>query len=189
MSLEQVRVAAALRLGHRERREHILVKQRLEPPLLLFLGAVGREDLHVPGIGRCGAEHRGCSIVATDHLIEQSQPELSETWAAKISVEEDRPQALVLDLLLELADVRLHHRVWPAHRMGKHVVERLDLLPAEPLDPVELLLELRVGGEIPRHALTPCRLTRYRLPWRQRPQRSGGLIVTDRKTAASSRLD
>ena len=150
VGLEQVRVAAALRLGHRVRREHVLVEQRLEPSLLLFLGAVGREDLHVPGIGRRRTEHRGCPGVTADHLVEQSQPELPEARAAQLPVEKNRPQALVLDLKLELADVRLH-RVWPAHRVGEDVVERLDLLLAEPLDPVELVLELRFGGEIPRH--------------------------------------
>ena len=55
---------------------------------------------------------------------------------------------------------------------GENLVERLDLLLAEPLDPVELFTELRVGGEIPRHALTPCRLVRYRPPWQERQQRS-----------------
>ena len=47
----------ALRLGHRVGGEHLLVEQRLEPPLLLLLGAVGGEHLHVPGVGRGGAEH------------------------------------------------------------------------------------------------------------------------------------
>src|SRR6266567_8245216 len=112
MGLEQVRIAAALWLGHRERREHVLVEQRLEPPLLLFPGAVGREDLHVSCIWRRRAEHRGRASVTADHLVEQSQPELPEAWSAQLPVEEDRPQALVLDLLLELTDVRLH-RVWP----------------------------------------------------------------------------
>ena len=169
MGPEQVRVAATLRFGHRVGREHVLVEQRLEPPLLLLLGAVGREDLHVPGIGCRRAEHRRCPGVAADHLVEQSQPELPEAWAAQLPVEEDRPQALVLDLKLELTDVRLD-RVWPAHGMGEDVVERLDLLLAEPLDPVELVLELRIGGEVPRHALTPCRLMPYQLPWQERPR-------------------
>jgi hypothetical protein len=73
------------------------------------------------------------------------EPELSEARAAQLPVEKDRPQALVLDLKLELTDVRLHYRVRPAHRVGEDVVERLDLLLAESLDPVELLLELGVG--------------------------------------------
>jgi hypothetical protein len=82
IGLEQVRVAAALRLGHRERREHVLVEQRLEPPLLLLAGAVGREDLHVPGVGRRGAEHRRRPGIAADHLVEQGQLELPEARAA-----------------------------------------------------------------------------------------------------------
>src|SRR5579871_197751 len=78
--------------------------------------------------------------------------ELPEPRSAQLPVEEDRPQALVLDLLLELADVRLHGRVAPPYRVGEDVIERLDLFLAEPLDPVELALKLRVGREIPRHA-------------------------------------
>src|SRR4029077_1000290 len=168
--------AALFGAGHRVRQEHVLVDQRLEPALLLLLGAVGREDLHVPGVRRRRAEHRGRAAVAADHLVEQTQLELAEAGAAQVPVEEDRPQALVLDLLLELADVRLHHRIRPAHRVREDVVERLDLLLAEPLDPVELGLELGVGGEIPCHgpivpdrgmAARPCgSRPRQRLPAR-----------------------
>ncbi len=53
---EEVGIRAALRLGHRVGREHLLVDQRLEPALLLLLGAVGGEHLHVAGVGRSGTE-------------------------------------------------------------------------------------------------------------------------------------
>ena len=50
----------------------------------------------------CGAER-----ITADHLVQQSQLQLAEAGTAKLLVEEDRPQPLVLDLLLEAAHVRL----------------------------------------------------------------------------------
>ena len=76
--------------------------------------------------------------------------------AAQLLVEEQRPQALVLHLLLQRVDDRLDLRVAGPHRAGEDEVEGLDLLLAELLDPVELLLELRIGREVPRHAISPC---------------------------------
>ena len=70
VGLEQVGVGAALRLGHRVRREHVLVEQRLQPPLLLFLGAEGGEHLDVPGVGGGGAEHLRRARVAADDLVQ-----------------------------------------------------------------------------------------------------------------------
>jgi hypothetical protein len=102
-----------------------------------------------------GAEHRRRAGVAADHLVEQTQLELPEARAAELLAKENGPQPLVLDLLLELTDVRLYRRVPPPHRVGEDVVERLNLLPAEPPDPVELLLERRIGGEVPCHARAP----------------------------------
>ena len=87
--------------------------------------------------------------VAAEDLVEQAELELAEAGAAELLVEEDRPQALVLDLLLQAAHVRLDLGVRRADRVREHVVERLDLLLAELLDPVELLLELRLGLERP----------------------------------------
>ena len=72
-----------------------------------------------------------------------------------------RPQPLVLDLLLQAADIGLDMRVRRAHGVREHVLERLDLLLTELLDPVELLLEIRISREVPRHTLgfCPTRLT------------------------------
>ena len=157
VGLEQVRVGAALRLGHRVRRPHLLVEHRLEPALLLLLGAVGGEHLHVPGVGRGGAEHLRRRRVAAEDLVQQAELELAVAGAAELLVEEDRPQALVLDLVLQALDQRLDLRVLRADRVREDVVERLDLLPAELLDPVELLLELRIGGEVPGHGVSLSR--------------------------------
>ena len=149
--LEEVRVGAALRLGHRVRRPHLLVEHRLEPALLLLVGAVRGEHLHVAGVGRGRAEHLRRRRVPAEDLVQQPELELPVAGAAELLVEEDRPQALVLDLVLQALDERLDLRVLRAHRVREHELERLDLLAAELLDPVELLLELRFGGEIPSH--------------------------------------
>ena len=102
--LEQVRVGAALRLGHRVRRPHLLVEHRLEPALLLLVGAVRGEHLHVAGVGRGRAEHLRRRRVAAEDLVEQAELELAVAGAAELLVEEDRPQALVLDLVLQALD-------------------------------------------------------------------------------------
>ena len=94
----------------------------------------------------CGADG-----IAADDLVQQAELQLAEAGAAELLVEEQRPQALVLHLLLQAPHVLLHLRVGRAHRVGEDELERLDLLPAELLDPVELLLELRFGGEVPSH--------------------------------------
>ena len=91
---EQVRVRAALRLGHRVRRPHLLVEHRLEPTLLLLVGAVRGEHLHVAGVGRGRAEHLRRRRVAAEDLVEQAELELPVAGPAELLVEEDRPQAL-----------------------------------------------------------------------------------------------
>ena len=60
----------------------------------------------------------------------------------------------VLHLLLERGDERPELRVLGPRRAREHQVERLDLVHAEVGDPVELLLELRLGREIPHRPLT-----------------------------------
>ena len=65
-----------------------------------------------------------------------------------------RPEALVLDLVLQALDQRLDLRVLGADRVGEHVVERFHLLAAELLHPVELLLELGIGREVPGHGVS-----------------------------------
>ena len=152
VGLEQVRVRAALRLGHRVRRPHLLVEHRLEPALLLLLGAVGGEHLHVAGVGRGRSEHLRRRRVATEDLVQQAELELAVAGAAEVLVEEDRPEALGLDLVLQPLDERLDLRIRRPDGVGEHVLERLHLLTAELLDPVELLLELRLGGEVPPHS-------------------------------------
>ena len=85
-----------------------------------------------------GAEAPDCAgrPLASDDLVEQAELELPEARAAELLVQEDRPEALILDLLLQFAHIGFHRRIGYAHRVRKHVVERLDLLLTELLDPV-----------------------------------------------------
>jgi len=91
VGLEEVRVGASLRLGHGVGRPHLLVEQRLQPPLLLLLRAVGGEHLHVPGIGRGRPEDRRCRAVASEDLVDEGELQLPEPGAAEFLVEEERP--------------------------------------------------------------------------------------------------
>ena len=149
--LEQRRVAAALRFGHRERRPDLLVHEREEPPLLLFGRAVRGEDLHVAGVGPLRPEdHRGRAVPAED-LVDQRELELAEAGASELLVEEQGPQPLVFDPLLERVDDGLELGFLRLGGVGKEEVDGIDLVGAELLDPVELLLEFRFGREVPRH--------------------------------------
>ena len=107
-----------------------------------------------PVSGAAAPNIGGAERVAAEDLVEQAELELAVAGTAELLVEEDRPQALVLDLVLQALDQRLDLRVLGADRVGEHVLERLDLLAAELLDPVELLLELGFGREVPGHGVS-----------------------------------
>ena len=151
VGLEQVGVGPPLRLGHGVGREDLLVHEGVEPALLLLVGAVGRQHLHVAGVGRSGAEHDRRRSVPAKDLVDQGELELTEPRAAQLRVEEQGPKAAVLDLVLEGIHQRLDLGVPGPGRAWEHEVQRLDLGDAELLDPVELLLELRVGRKVPGH--------------------------------------
>src|SRR5690606_41516300 len=89
---------------------------------------------------------------AAEDLVEERELQLAEPGAAEVLVEEQRPEALVLHLLLERVDERLQLGVTRPGGAREDEVERLDLVLAEVGHPVELLLELRIGGEVPCHA-------------------------------------
>src|SRR5206468_694858 len=91
-----------------------------------------------------------CRVAAED-LVEQRQLQLAEPGPAELLVEEQRPEAARFDLVLQLLDLSLDGRVVGADGIGEDEIERRDLLLAEPLHPVELLLELRLRREVPRH--------------------------------------
>ena len=55
----------------------------------------------LPVSGAAAPNICGARRVAADDLVEQAELELAEAGAAELLVEEDRPEALVLDLLLQ----------------------------------------------------------------------------------------
>jgi hypothetical protein len=81
--------------------------------------------------------------------------ELAVALAAKFRAEVAGPEALGLHLVLQGLDELLA----PQGAMGGHaqVAEGFDLLAHEVLDPVELLLEFRIGLEVPGHVVPPMR--------------------------------
>ena len=62
-----------------------------------------------------------------DDFVQQPKLELAEAGAAELLVEEDRPQPLVFDLLLQAADVGLHAGIGRTDRVREHELERFDL--------------------------------------------------------------
>ena len=99
----------------------------------------------LPGIGRSRPEHLGRGRVPADDFVQQSQLQLPVAGTAQFLVQEDGPQPLVFDLILPRLDQRPDLRLPRPNCVRKHVLERLDLLAAELLYPVQLLLELRFG--------------------------------------------
>ena len=84
------------------------------------------------------------------------QLELAEAGPAELFVEEQRPQALVPDLLLQRIGQRLDLGIAGIPGTWKYQLERLKLAPAELLDPFKLLGELRLSREVPRHSALLC---------------------------------
>ncbi len=77
--------------------------------------------------------------------------------AAELRAEVRRPQTLAPDLVLQRVDDRTPRVVERYElQVREQVVEWLDLLPHESVSPVQLLLVLGLGLEIPRHLDPPC---------------------------------
>ena len=155
--LKERRIRSALRLGHRVGGEHLLIEERLEPALLLLLGPVRREHLHVARVRRRRAEELGRRGILAKDLVHEAELELTEAGTAELLVEEERPEPLILHVLLEVLHIRANRRVRKANRMREDVAERRDLLLTELLDPIELLLEFGLGREIPCHGCASFR--------------------------------
>ena len=116
--------------------------------------AVVGQDLAVPRIGRLAAEDDRPAVAAAQDLVEQGQLHLTIAGATEMRPEMGGPQAPLPDLLLQRRDELLADRVLHVPGVVDHEVERLDLLPHERLDPIEFLLELGLGLEIPTHAIS-----------------------------------
>ena len=137
-------------LGHGERRPQLPVQQRLQPPLALRLVTRGldahRQQLRVPRIGRVVAEHHRRQRRLAQDLVHQAQPHLPEPHAAQRRRQVRRPQPLGLDLLLQRPHGHPHLVVGEIQGL-----EREHLLAHEAAHPLQLLLELGLGREIPGH--------------------------------------
>ena len=124
--------------------------------LLLLVGAVVRDDLGVAGVGGLAAEHDRRPLRAAQDFVQQGEFELAVTLAAEFGSEVGCPQPASAHLLLERVDdlaavtVERHELL-----VRKRQVERLDLFADELVGPIEHLLVLGVGFEIPRHRASP----------------------------------
>ena len=152
---EPGRVGTTARLGHRVRRHDLLCEQRLEVALLQVVGAVVGQDLGVARVGRLTAEDDRSAVRASEDLVEQRQLDLAVAGAAEVRTEVARPQAPLAHLLLERWDQRLTHRILHVPCVVDDLIDGLDLVADEVVDPVELCLELGIGFEIPTHGGTP----------------------------------
>ena len=141
-----------MRLGHRVAGEHLAVEQRLQVALLLLVGAVVGDDLGVAGVGRLAAEDDRRPLRAAEDLVQQRQLQLAVALAAELGTEVGRPQALGAHLVLErIDDAALAVIERDELLVREEIVERLDLLADELVGPVQLLLVLGIGLEVPRH--------------------------------------
>jgi hypothetical protein len=109
------------------------------------------QDLGVAGIGCLTAEHGRRPSGAAEQLVEQCQLDLAVTLPAHLRLEVGGPQPLLPHLLLERAHDRQGPVVGLVVGIAEHIVERLHVLPQEPVDPVQLLLVFRLGLEVPPH--------------------------------------
>ena len=124
----------------------------MQPLLLLVLRAGQREDLGVARVGRRVAEHDGRERRRPEDLVHQAELDLAEALAAELGVQVRGPQAALAHLLLQRRD-RPAERV--VAELAEDRLDRPDLLAHERAHPVQLLLELGLGREIPGHAMRP----------------------------------
>jgi hypothetical protein len=147
---EQRGVGPGAGLGHGEGGPELAVEERAHPALLLLLRAPLGQQLAVAGVRGVVAEDRRGVDAAPEDLVHEAQAHLAEPAAAELLREVGGPQALGLDLLLQrIGDA--------AQRVVVEVegLEGLDLLAHEAAHPLELLLELGLGREVPGHGGTP----------------------------------
>ena len=154
--LELGGVGTALGFGHRVTGEQLAVQQGAQVALLLLGGAVVRDDLGVAGVGGLASEDDRRPLRSTEDLVEQCQLQLAVALAAELWAEMRGPQPLLANLLLQRVDdlaARLGERSELQVRPDE--VEWFDLIAHECVRPVQQLLVVRVGLEIPHAASLP----------------------------------
>ena len=107
-----------------------------------------REDLRVAGVRRGVAERQRRDRRGAEDLVHQPQLHLAHALPAELGRQVRRPQAALLDLLLQRRD-RPHQPV--EAELVPDRLQRPDLAADELGHPVELLLVVGVGGEVPAH--------------------------------------
>src|SRR5262249_52155318 len=112
----------------------------------------------VARVGRLAPEHDRRPLRAAEDLVEQRELELAVPLAAELGPQMRRPEVAAAHFFLQWID-DLAPRLVQRHELlvRPEQVERLDLLAHERVDPVELLLELGLGFEVPCHGSPPRR--------------------------------
>ena len=159
-----------VRLGHAEGAAQVAREQRVQPAVLLLRRAGQREDLRVARVGRRVAERQRRDRGGAEDLVHQPEPHLPHPLAAELRRQVRGPQAARLDLLLQ----RRHRLPQPVEpELVPDRLQRPDLAADELAHPVELLLEVGIGGEVPAHEIASFRLaTCGPLPGSVRPRRA-----------------
>ncbi|PQM45975.1 hypothetical protein C1Y40_03853 [Mycobacterium talmoniae] len=155
---EQAGIRAALRLGHRITRRDRPVEQGCQIAGLLLVGAEHCQDLGVARIRCLTAEYRRRPARPAQDLVEQRQPHLSVALPAEVGGQVRRPQALLLDPLLQRAQHRHGVGIRPVVGVQRHQVQRVDLRAHELLDPIQFALIVRLGFKVPHGAIMDYRL-------------------------------
>src|SRR5262249_25557855 len=107
-------------------------------------------------VGCLRSEYDRRPRAAAQDLVDQRQLHRAEALPAQLRAQMRCPQAVVANLLLEWIDdapalvVQRQELATPEQH-----TERFHLLAHKLGDPCQLLLELRLGGEGPRHSNTP----------------------------------
>ena len=110
------------------------------------------DDLGIAGVGRLRAEDDRSPARPAELLVHERELELAVTGTAEVGPEVTRPQAGVADFSLQWVDEITQLAFERVVRQAReHEIDGLDLVGEELVDPVELVLELRVGLEIPCH--------------------------------------
>ena len=122
-------------------------------PALLLLGRPGeREDLGVARVGRRVAERERGDRRGAEDLVHQPEPHLAHPLAAELRRQMGGPQPARLHLFLQ----RRERAAQPVEaELAPDSLQRPDLVAHELAHPVELLLEVGIGREVPAHATHP----------------------------------
>ena len=150
---EDQRVGAALRLGDGEARHDLVFEQRLQIFFLLRRRTVMRQNFGISGVGRLRSEHDRPEPRASEQLVHQRELQLAVALAAELWPKMAGPEAALPHALLQRPNQFREQRIVNVPLIAEHMIERLDLVAHETVDPVELLLELRVSEELPRHRI------------------------------------